>query len=355
MRVDYFQTELKNKNIDLAVFFSLDEKPNINVIYYSGYSGIGLLVIPKEKPAFLVVPEMEYEKAKKTKNKVFKAEKKKRLLETVCRLVSKLNIKKIGIEEDACSVYLYKKLKKAIKARYVDISKICSWQRSVKYDEEISKIKNACRVTDRTYKKICENFNFKTEREVKDFILTEFKKNNCEPAYPPIVGSEKNSSQPHYNGEKKIKKGFLLLDFGAKYKGYCSDMTRMIYVGSPNKKELEDYNLVLNTVLGCESALYKKKRFSDIYSLSLKILDKKAKYFTHGLGHGLGLEIHESPSLTKDDKSKIREDVVFTIEPGIYFLNKYGIRIEDTILMKKNEFEILTRSRKDLVVIKKDC
>jgi Xaa-Pro aminopeptidase len=353
MRISNFQTELKNKSIDLAVFFSLDEKPNINVVYYTGYSGLGILAISKERPAFLVVPEMEYEKAKKKWKNVFKAEKKKRLMETMLHILSGLKIRKVGIEEDCCSVYLYKKLKKTIKAKYVDISLICSWQRAIKDEEEQSKIRHACKITDKVYKKLCTDFNFKTEKEIKEFILEEFKKNDCEPAYPPIVASGKNSSQPHYSGESKLKKGFLLLDFGAKYKGYCSDMTRMMYLGKPKKSEIDDFNLVLKTTLGCEAALNKKKKFSEIYALSVSLLGEKSKYFTHGLGHGLGLEIHESPSLTQDEKNKIRENIAFTIEPGTYFQNRYGIRVEDTILKLKKGFEVLTESSKDLKLIKK--
>ncbi len=353
MRDGPFQAKLKEKSIDIAVFFSLDQTPNMNIVYFTGYSGLGIFVVPKEKPAFLVVPEMEYEKAKKTNNKVFKPDGKKRLLETVAKLVSDLNIKKVGIEEAVCSVFLYKKLKKAINARYVDVSEMCYETRMIKDGNEITKIRKACGITDRIFLKICKKFNFKTEKQIKDFILNEFKKNNCDPAYPPIVASSKNSNQPHYSGESKLKNGFLLLDFGAKYRGYCSDMTRMLYLGKPKKEEVDDYNLVLNTILGCEKALTENKKFSDMYDLSVKLLGEKSKYFTHGLGHGVGLEIHEAPSLSIGEKIKIQESVAFTIEPGIYFPDKYGIRVEDTIFMGKNNFKILTNSTKKLIVIKK--
>jgi len=357
MRINLFQKELTKKNIDLTIIFSLDEKPNTNVVYFSGYVGIGLLAILKSA-SFLLVPEMEYEKAKSSlkekKIKIFKTDKKKKILESLSLLLRKQKnlIEKVGIEEDNCSVAIYKKLRKTFKAKYCDVSEICSGLRKIKDNEEIKKINEACRITDYIFKKIVTKFNFKEENEIKKFIEEETIKNNCELAFPPIVASARGSGQPHYNASNKIKKGFLMLDFGVKYDGYCSDMTRMLYLGTPSKKELNDFDLVLKTCLGCEKAVMKKKKFSQLYLLSLKILDKKAVFFTHSLGHGLGLDIHESPSLSKEDKNKIEENIVFTIEPGIYFSNKYGIRIEDTLIIKNKKIEILTKSKKELNIIK---
>lgn len=353
MRIKKLQNLMRGKKIDVSIFFSLDEKPNTNIIYFSGYSGIGILVIPKDKDAFLVVPDMEYEKGKKTGLKIYNTGKKKKLLETLVNLIFGNKINKIGIEEDKCSVYLYKKLKKALPAKYTDISFLCDDIRILKEEAEIFNIKKACYVTDKTFFKICKNFKFKTEKEIKDFILKEFNENNCSPAFPPIVASSANSSQPHYEGESKIKKGFLLIDFGAKYKGYCADMTRMLYVGKPKQEERENYNLVLKTVIECENASVKKRKFAQLYELSLSVLGKKSEYFTHGLGHGLGLDIHEAPSLTTEGKEKIQDNIPFTIEPGLYFMNKYGIRIEDTVIIKNKKLEVLTKSKKMLVIVDK--
>lgn len=352
MRIEKLQQVLSKKNIDLALFFSLDEKPNTNIIYYSGYSGIGILAVPKNKPAFLVVPDMEYEKGTKTKLKVYKTEKKKRLMEMLVNLLKGLEINSAGIEEDRCSVYLYKMLRKAMKVRFKDISLDCDLIRMIKDETEISYLKKACDVTDKIYSSICKRFRFTTEKEIKEFMLEEFSKNDSEAAFPPIVASSNNSSEPHYSENGKLKPGFLLLDFGAKYKGYCADMTRMLYLGKPGKKEIEDYNLVLKTILDCEESVPRTKRFRQVYSLSLYVLGDKSEFFIHGLGHGVGLDIHEVPSLTAEGKQKIVENVAFTIEPGIYFPGKYGIRIEDTILMKKDKIEILTKSDKSLKILK---
>lgn len=350
MRIKKIQYILKKKNVDLALIFSFDDIPNSNMVYFCNYSGIGVLAVLKNK-SFLVVPTMEHERALKTKLTVYKTDKKRKILETLVDLLKRNKIKKIGIEERKISVYLYKKLRKALKCRYNDVSDIYSNIRMIKEKKEIDMIKKACRVTDIVFTKLCKNFKFKSEIELKMFIENEIRKHGCELAFNPIVASSKNSSQPHYLPSEKIKKGFLLLDFGAKYKGYCSDMTRMFYIGNPKKSELENYNLVLNTLKKCEDAAIKLKSYSKLYNFAIDSLGTCADFFTHALGHGLGLDIHEPPSLYLEDKNKIQDDVVFTIEPGIYFPNKYGIRIEDTVIIERKKLKILTNSKKDLVII----
>ncbi|MEM2131077.1 MAG: Xaa-Pro peptidase family protein [Candidatus Woesearchaeota archaeon] len=364
MRIEKFQEVLLKKNIDIAVFFSFDELFNKNVYYFTGYKGLGLFSILKNN-SFLIAPEMEYEKAKKIFKKSYKSDNKKRIFEIFFDLINNMLNKennkekiKIGIEMSNINLLLFKNIKKYFKRYnniyFVDITKDVEYLRLIKDKNEIEKIKFACNITDYVFEKICKNFNFKSEKELKRFIEFEIKKKDCELAFEPIVASGKNSSMPHYNNEKdcKIKKGFLLLDFGAKYKEYCSDMTRMLYIGKPSKKEIYNYNLVLKTLIQCENFVLKNNSVSKIYEKSLNVLDKYQKYFSHSLGHGLGLDIHEKPSLSKEDKSKLKRNMVFTIEPGIYFENRYGIRIEDTLVYEKNKIEILTKSKKELVILR---
>jgi Xaa-Pro aminopeptidase len=125
----------------------------------------------------------------------------------------------------------------------------------------------------------------------------------------------------------------------------------MFYIGKPSNKELNNYALVLKTLNYCEEATQEKRKFSQLYDLAIKIFGDNAEFFTHALGHGLGLDIHETPSLHSEDKNKILDNITFTIEPGIYFPNKYGIRIEDTVTLKNERLIILTKSTKGLVII----
>jgi Xaa-Pro aminopeptidase len=349
MRIKKLQEKLKEKNIDLAILFSLNEKPNTNIVYFTGFSGVGLLAVLKNK-YFLLVPESEFSKVKN--HPAYKTDKKKRILDNLSQLLSRHKIKKVGIEELNCSVYLYKKTKKAIKARYTNISNILSETRMIKEGKELKYIEKACSITDDIFSQIIKNFKFKTEQELKKYIEEQIIKKNCDLAFPPLVSSGKNTSNVHNDASGKITKGFLMLDFGAKFKGYCSDMTRMLYVGKPSKKEVRDFNLILSTLDKCENAATKEKKYSTLHEVAVKFLDKKAEFFTHNLGHGLGLDIHESPGLHSESKHKIQENIPFTIEPGIYFPGQYGIRLEDTVVIQNKKLNILTKSKKKLVVIK---
>lgn len=352
MRIKQLQKQLKIKKIDLALFWCDGETKNTNIEYFANYFGIGYLAVTKKK-SFLLIPEYEQDKAKNATIKFYVAEKKKYLIDQLTQKLSKSKIKKTAIEENKITVYRYKQIKKKIKGRFTNISKICSDIRMIKDSNEIKYLKKACEVTDNVFSKIIKKFKtFKYEDDVRIFIETEFTKQHCELSFPTIAASNTGTSFVHYEGNKKIQKGFFMLDFGAKYKGYHADMTRMIYFGTPKETELEDYELMLNTITECEKSVTTKKTFGHIDKLSKKILSKKKYECPHMLGHGVGLDIHERPSVYSEDKTKIQNNIVFTIEPGIYFPNKYGIRIEDTVMIQNNKLVILTKSNKNLTIIK---
>ena len=146
---------------------------------------------------------------------------------------------------------------------------------------------------------------------------------------------------------KKISKGFVVLDFGVIYKCYCSDITRTVYVGKPNVKEVYTYDKVLRVQEECINMLKPGGKCSDVFDYSNKQLGKK---FTHGLGHDIGLEIHELPNLKPKTNEVLKPGMVVTVEPGLY-LKEFGIRIEDDVLITKIGYKILTKTKKELITI----
>ena len=127
-------------------------------------------------------------------------------------------------------------------------------------------------------------------------------------------------------------------------------MTRTIYVGNPDKKEIGIYNMLLKIQNDTIQQIKENKKCSELYDFVNTKLGKYKKYFTHGLGHGVGVEIHEMPNISLNSKDRIQNSMVFTIEPGIYFPKKFGIRIEDTLLFKDKPI-ILTKTSKDLLIV----
>lgn len=215
--------------------------------------------------------------------------------------------------------------------------------------DKYRKIKRACEINDSIFKEVLTNFNFKTEKDVKTYILKRFKDFKVKKAFPPIVANNCSEIHPKPMG-KKLERGFLILDFGCKYGGYCSDMTRIIFLGKAIKKEKEIYNILLNCQKKCIKNLKVGSYCSELDFYARSLLKDYKRYFLHSLGHGLGVKIHENPRISSTSQDKIKKMDFITIEPGIYIKN-IGIRIEDTIYVG-DKIEILTKSNKNLIEVK---
>lgn len=357
MKTREFQRLLREKKIDFALFYNIGSMEyDTDILYFSGYKGVGALIIPKNKKPFLVVPEMEFGRVK-NKIKVYKWTKKKRLFEFCLYLVNKNKIKKkkIGVNKDVFTLNVYKVFKKYFKKnKVVDVSGLCGKVREIKIEKEIKNIKKACNINGKIFNSLIKNIKnnkLKTELGVAGFIEKEAKKFSCELAFDPVVASGKGASVPHYEAENiKLRKGFCVIDLGVKFEDYNSDMTRTIYIGKPSKKDKELYGFLLNIQKDTINDIRINDNCGKIYDSVKMRLKKYSKNFTHGLGHGIGIKVHELPNLTDKSKDEIQRNMIFTVEPGIYFKNKLGIRVEDTVLMKEKVI-VLTRAAKDLLTV----
>lgn len=230
--------------------------------------------------------------------------------------------------------------------------KIPAWKLRcrVKTAAEIKKIQKACSETSKIFGKCIQLIpKLKSEKEIKSCLAKEAKKKGYKIAYDVIVASGKNAANPHYEKcRSKLKRGFLVIDFGVKYKGYCSDMTRTVFLGKPAKKQRKLYNKVLNVQKKAIEMFRKNKTMGQADKYARKRLGKE---FIHCLGHGVGKKIHEPPLMRPDNKNKISNNACFTVEPGVYRKARYGIRIEDTLVKINNKIKILTPLSKKLVII----
>lgn len=354
MKIKEVRAILEERGIDFALFYNLDSsRINPNMAYFSGYSGLGALIIPKNKGAFLIAPKMELERAKRGYIKNVLPIDKKKLFESVKGILAKKGIKakKIAIDGQNFSLNFYRHMKKELKTQAKDISLECLKLRAVKAEKEIKIIKKGFAYADKILESAIKGLkSLKTEANAAAFLEYEAKKNGLGVSFNPIVASGKNASMPHHEPENiKLNKGFCVIDFGVKYKGYCTDCTRTVYIGRPSRKEKEVYNFLLNTQKSIIENIKINDNCGKLYEKCAKELKNYAKYFIHGLGHGVGVEIHELPNLSLGSKDKIIKNTVFTVEPGIYVPGKFGMRIEDTILMKEKPIA-LTKVSKDLLI-----
>lgn len=261
------------------------------------------------------------------------------------------NCPRVGIEENYISYSKYQNLVRIYRLKEaVETNNLIEKMRTIKDDNEIAKIRRACEITDNCFTHLLEYIKIgMTERQ----IAFEIENGANGLAFDTIVASGENSSKPHaVPTNRKIQSGDnITIDFGAKYKGYCSDMTRTIFVGSVSDEVRNLYNFILEGQL---RATNKIKDGVDGKSVARGVqIEYNARNFEliHALGHGVGLEVHELPYLSYRSSQILKENMVVTNEPGIYIPEKIGIRIEDTILVNKLESEVLTKSSKELIVI----
>jgi len=235
--------------------------------------------------------------------------------------------------------------------------------RLIKDKGEISKIKKACLITDNAFQSIIgagvNLFKNLSEIELAFYIEQLMVKNKASgKSFDIIAAYDKNSSMPHYApNEINVKYGAVLMDFGCRYKNYCSDMTRTIFIKN-NKISNEFkkiYDIVLEAQLQAISTCRAGIACYQVDGVARRYISSKGygNNFGHGLGHGVGLEIHEEPVINAGSKTVLRENMVITIEPGIYVENFGGVRIEDMLIVKKNGCEVLYNSRKDFFIMEK--
>jgi Xaa-Pro aminopeptidase len=228
----------------------------------------------------------------------------------------------------------------------------------IKTKSEIKKVEKACKITDAIFLSVLKVLKHKlkncTEVELRDFILAEIKSRKLLPSFPPIVTSgSRAGNEIHPQPTNSKLKGFVIIDFGVIYEKYMSDMTRTIYIGSPSKGEKEIYSKLLLTQKECVKLSRIGTPAGLIDAQARALLGEHRKYFIHTLGHGVGTKIHEEPKIFyKITKPILKENMVITIEPGLYVKGKFGMRIEDTVLIVKGAPKALTKSSKELISIK---
>ncbi|MBI4438519.1 aminopeptidase P family protein [Candidatus Woesearchaeota archaeon] len=346
MRLVEFQSRMDSAGIDACVLS--DDDPS--VFYFAGVElERCFLVIPSMgRPRFLV-SRLEQERVRSFS----------RIKDVVAfrdfqglrsSLESELgSFRSLAVNKAEMSVRDFELLG-SIKGNLLDANDIISAVRQVKSFDEVELLRESCRIAARIMQRCIEGFDFRTEQEVKDFLEAEARKDGCRPSFETIVASGHNASMPHYFGSGRIARGFCVIDFGVRHKGYCSDMTRTVYVGSPSSNDRGLYRLVLSAQemgigLAVDGAVA-----GDVDAGVRNLLGKHKSKFIHGLGHHIGVEVHDAGfRLSHGSRGVLRENMVLTVEPGLYFKGKRGIRIEDDVLVRKLRSEVLTSTVKDLV------
>ena len=261
----------------------------------------------------------------------------------------------VGFEEEYVTYAKYKEYIRKFKINnLVETENIIEKQRIIKDEEEIKNIKTACEITDKCFKHLIEFIKpGMTEKQIAREVENYFKENAEGLAFDTIVASGENSSKPHaVPTDRKIEEqDIITIDMGCKYNEYCSDMTRTIFVGSVPEQVKPIYDLVLKNQ---ERVLNEMKDGSSTRQLTKNVdgdFHLNNHNLIHALGHGVGMDIHERPYLSMKSDTQLKENMVVTNEPGIYIAGKFGVRIEDTVLITKFGCISLTESAKNYIII----
>ena len=309
--------------------------------------------------AVLFVDFRYFEKAKKTVQNM-EVVLASNFLANIKELLETENIKKVLLETDFVNLDSFERMKNVFEGIEVatdnSLSQTINSLRQIKSAEEIECIKKSQEITDNTFTHIL-NFIKEgiTEREIALELEFFMRKSGSEGvAFDTIAVSGKNSSLPHgVPTDKPLEAGdFLTMDFGAVYNGYCSDMTRTVAIGYVTDEQQKVYDTVLNAQLSALKEIAPNKVCKEIDKIARDIINKEFEgCFGHGLGHSVGLEIHENPALNTRDETLLKAGIIMTVEPGIYLPDKFGVRIEDMVLITDTSHENLTKSPKELIII----
>lgn len=324
-----------------------------NRSYFSGFTGSAgcLLISPGQR---LLFTDSRYTEQAKNQAPDFTVIQTQELLETLPQFADKYQ--RIAFEAEALSYTQYEEYREALPGKLVPLKGISSL-RQVKDEEEIQKIAKAAEITDSALAKLLPKLKVGvSELEAAAELEYQMRLLGAEgAAFPTIVASGPNSALPHAQpGSRRLGWGdFVVIDCGAKWQGYCADLTRIFVVGEPSAKQQEIYQLVLDAQLVGLEALQAGMGARELDATARSVIGAAgyADAFGHGLGHGVGLEVHEEPRLSPKGEGELAAGMVVTVEPGIYLAGWGGVRIEDLVLVKEDGREILSKTKKELVSV----
>lgn len=332
-----------------------------NILYLTGFKGIS----PQEREAILIVSKKPtlitaalYKKeAQKVAGKslTVKIDRERTQIQEFISAALK-DAKKIGFEENNLTVAELKRFKKLSKGKFVATKNLVEDLRITKTEEEIKKIEKAQKISQKAFRQIIKTIKpGQTEEEIAHTLASIIKNLGGQGlAFETIVASGPNSGAPHHlTGKRKVKKGeILLFDFGAKYKDYCADLSRTIFIGTGRDEHKNVYHHVKTAQKNAIEKIKHNLKAQHAHNSANDVFkeNKLHENFFHGLGHGIGLEVHEAPSIGPKAKNNLLENMVFSVEPGLYF-PWGGVRIEDLVTIKNGKAKVLGKTQEEIIEI----
>ena len=351
IKIKWLRDKLRTQNLQGMIVSN-----PVNIKYLTGIEAEGILLITLKENIFIT--DSRYIEAVNTiltiEDEIIVNDKKNLTKDDYSAFF--MFCENVGFEENYVTYAQYKEYLQTFRVNLMETENIIESQRVIKDDTEIRCIKKACEITDKCFEYLKKFIKIgMTEKEIAFEIERFYKTNGADDiSFEPIVASGHNSSMPHaVPGMRRIKDGdIILIDMGCKYNGYCSDMTRVIFVNHMENEYKEAYDICLKNNEAAETELRDGKNIKNVAQNSNNNLRENGYTPLHSLGHGVGLDIHEEPLFGLVYDQPLKENMIVTIEPGVYNPGQFGIRIEDTVLITKSGCEKLTKTSKEPTIIK---
>lgn len=349
-RLQQLRQQLEEKRVDAFLITARE-----NRLYLSGFTGsAGALLITTTRAMLLT--DFRYVEQAQMQAPAYEVRRYDNFLDTLGNILKELRCTRVAFESDAVTCHQFNQWQEKLpEIQWAAVPGLVTQLRMVKDENEINRIKEAAAIADRAWEKLLPQVRPGVkERDLAlelEFLL---KRDGSEGlAFDIIMASGPNGALPHATpGERHLTAGDLVvMDFGARLGGYCSDMTRTLVVGQAGKKAREVYNIVREAQQAALAAVKPGKTGKEVDAVARDIITAAGfgEQFGHGLGHGVGLAVHEEPRLSPRGEDELQPGMVVTVEPGVYLPGFGGVRIEDLVVVTENGCQILSTSTKDLL------
>ena len=345
---------LRQKDIDALIVTD-----PVNMRYISGFAGEGMLYISTSRK--VIITDSRYTEAAEAQSKfsVMEENAAHKRLTILSELVAQDNVQSLGFEDTAIIYSEYEKYKSGLEQikKWVSLGASLNDLRLVKTDEEICFMEKASEIADKAFEELLGVIRpDMTELEGVAELEYRMKRLGAEDvSFPTIFAAGKHSSMPHaVPGDYKIQNGdFITIDFGCKYNGYCSDTTRTVVLGKASPEQKKIYDIVLKAHMNALECIRPGVTGAQVDAAARNIIDDEGygKYFGHATGHGVGLYIHEEPRFAPNVKTVYKKGMTGTVEPGIYLPGKFGVRIEDMVIVTDTGCRSFTKLPKELLCL----